>query len=271
MNTYKHILTEDEKKVIENHFIHNGHKSKKDFEELTINIVNKYSTTPFDLKHKWRKPAKKDIDYCINLMWDEETNTTAMMHCFSHPNFFLSNAKWRQFKTFNGDVNFQNKNGQTALMFLSKGLQVNDIAYHVDNFIVKLLSEPLCFDLNIRDKENKTFHMYFFERYAEQVPIDKSLRNVMYGFISKKDNLNKILLHWIDTAKTENKEHNLFVAQAILSVTSFIKLGLSKKKRNGEAIKSWLNDINKMEKICQSLELEATMEINLAPQKRNKL
>jgi hypothetical protein len=271
MNIYKHILTETEKKIIENHFIHNGHNSKKDFEELTLNIVNKYAANPFNLKHKWRKPAKKDIDYSINLIWDEETNTTAMMYCFSHSNFFLSNAKWRQFKTFNGDINIQNKNGQTALMLLSKELQINNITYHVDSFIASLLDKPLGFDLTIRDKDNKTFHMYFFERYAEQVPSDKSLRNIMYSFISKIDNLNKILLHWINTAKTENREQNLFVAQTILSVTSFIKSGLSKNKKNGKATNSWLDNISQMEKIGQSLELEATMEINLATNKRNKM
>jgi hypothetical protein len=269
MNTYNHILSEKEKNIIENHFILNGFNSKKDFEKFTIDIVNKYSSNHFDLKHKWRKPAKKDIDYSINLIWDSETDTTILMYLFSHPKFVLSSAKWRQLKTFNGDVNLQNKNGQTALMFLSKTLHLNTLNSDADDFIVDLINNPLQFDLSKRDKDNKTFHIYFFERYAEQLPDKESLSKVIYSFIRKINNLDKVLLHWINTAKTDDKKQNLFVAKTALSVAEVVKSIVFKK--NSDLVKAWLHDINKVEKMGQSLELEATMNVNLSPPKRNKI
>lgn len=269
MNTYKHILSEEEKHIIENHFILNGFNSKKDFEKFTIDVINKYSSNHFELKHKWRKPANKNVDYSINLVWEKDTDTTLLMYLFSHPKFLLSSAKWRQLKTFNADVNLQNKNGQTALMLLSKILHLNTLNSDADDFIVGLLNNPLQFDLSKRDKDNKTFHMYFFERYAEQLPEKESISKVIYTYIRKIKNLEKVLLDWINTAKTDDKEQNLFVAKTALSVAEVIRSVPFKKK--GELVKSWLQDINKIEKMGQSLELENTLNINVGAAKRNKI
>lgn len=268
MNIYNHILSEEEKTIIENHFINNGENSKKYFEEFTINTINKYSLSSFDLKHKWRKPPQKNIDYSINLIWDKETNTTAMMYCFSHSKFLLSNAKWRHFKTFNGDVNFQNNNGQTALMCLSSTPCINKLNSDADDFIINLLIHPLNFDLSKKDNQDKTFHIYFFERYLKQIPTDCSVKT-SYSFIRKVKFLEKIISHWIDTVKNNDKEKILFVAETALSISSFVKK--INFKANTGISKTWLLEANRLEKLGQSLELEGTMNINIGSNKRNKI
>jgi hypothetical protein len=49
MNKYNHILTDEEKKIFDNHFIHNGHRGKQDFKEfvngymIQVNVILVYT------------------------------------------------------------------------------------------------------------------------------------------------------------------------------------------------------------------------------------
>jgi hypothetical protein len=268
MKKYNHILTEEEKKIFKNHFIDDGHRGRQDFKIFTNNIISKYSEQKFDLNNKDDRTRQKD--YAINLIWDNETQTTGLMYCLSNPKFYASNTKFKHYQIFNGDVNEVNIYGQTALMFLANN---PSNYYAIESFI----KEPDGFDLFIKDKDNKTFHMYFFETFNEDSFNVKKVKRVRPGDIymqlfSTMDTFQLVLDHWqnFDIAKTD--EQKIYVSEKATVVAN----GIRELAIDTEFLKHYRNaqlfEIAKgIEVMGNMLHLNATMTVNKQDNRKLKL
>jgi hypothetical protein len=270
MNKYNHILTDEEKKIFDNHFIHNGHRGKQDFKEFVNQTISHYLGRPYDLKNNEDRMNARD--YAINLIWDEETNTSALMHCFDHPKFSSSNTKFKHYQIFNGDINAVNNNGQSALMFLAKNPSHH---YALTGFIED--KEPDNFDLLLVDKDGKSFHMYFFEAFNEDSFDAKKVKKVRHGDIymqlfSSMDTFKDVLAHWVKSDIPKSQEHILYVTEK----TSIVAQGMRNLTQNSEFRKSYngegiLEEAKKIEAFGNMLHLNATMTVNSQNKRKIKV
>jgi hypothetical protein len=259
MNKYNHILTEEEKKIFKNHFIDDGHRGRQDFKIFTNNIISKYSDQNFDLNNKEDRTRQKN--YSINLIWDNETQTTGLMYCLSHPKFYASNTKFKHYKIFNGDVNEANIHGQTALMFLAN----NPTNYYA---IPSFIKNPEDFNLFLTDKSNKTFHMYFFETFNCDSFNAKKVQRVRPGDIymqlfSTMDTFQLMLSHWKNSNIQKTEEQKIYVGEKAIMVAD----GIRELANDKEYLKHYRNEqlfvvAKEIEVIGNMLHLNATMTVN---------
>jgi len=259
MNKHNYVLTEEEKKIFENHFIHDGHMGKQNFEEFTNNLISHYLGQPFNLKN--REDRERHKDYSINLIWDKDTKTTALMHCFNHPKFSVSNTKLKHYFIFNGDVNETNINGQSAIMILAKNPKINftlpDVLEKNDNFELLLL-----------DENNKTVHMHFFdtinrETFHPNTAPKRKYGDIYMAFFTRITNLNDILAHWMKEDIPKTKEQEIYVGEKIALAAEIIREVASDK----EFLKYYKNygileDAKNLNSIGTMLQLNATMTVN---------
>ncbi len=182
MKNFIHILTEEEKFIIENHFIFNKENSLKNFKIFCEKTIGYYSGEKF-----MNVSMKSDLkNYSIELIWDKNTKQTAMMHCFGHKNFEYSNNKLKYFNYFNGDLNAINNDNKTALMFLSLG--------NKNNFyrLKEIVKDPKGFDLKLRDNKNNNVHYYMLVNF--NVEIFKNINfNVDNFRINPDDNIIRVI------------------------------------------------------------------------------
>ena len=270
MKTFNHILTEEEKKIFDNHFIHNGHRGKRDFELFVNQTISHYIGRPYSLKNKEDRMNQRD--YSINLIWDEATNTSALMHCFDHPKFASSNTKFKHYQIFNGNINAVNNNGQSALMFLAKHSYHH---YALTGFIED--KDPDNFDLFLVDKDGKSFHMYFFETFNEDSFNAKKVKKVRHGDIymqlfSVMDTFKDVLTHWVQSDIPKNKEQILYVTEKTSIVAQEMRNLTQEpefqKHYNGEGV---LAEAKKLEAFGDMLHLNATMAVNSQSNRKIKL
>ena len=261
MNSYKHILTKKEKLMITDMVMGTNHLGflyapKKQFKvkELCAAIIRKHTGKPFSLGNKWKDEFK---DYSINLIWDKDTNETVFMHFFANPDYSYSHKIFEQFKDLNSDIDAINNDGSTALMFLAK----NPNRYTMCSSI---MNEEPNFNLYIKDKYGKTFHMYFFEHYTEDVLSyeynHKDLRD--FAVLGKIAMFKKVLLNWVNADINKDKEHLLYVAE---------KCSMLIKCVNNESNLLLHDQVKDIKIIADKLHLEATMEVNPNNQKKPKI
>jgi hypothetical protein len=259
MNSYNHILTKKEKAIINDMFIENNNSNNfnssiKDFKKLCASIIRRYTGKPFFVGNKWKNEIK---DYSINLIWDKNTNQTVFMYLFANPNYKYSSNFFEQFKDLNSDFNAVDNDGSTALMYLAKNLN----RYTLCSDIIK---QNQNFNLYIKDKYGKTFHMYFFEQYTEDTFAYKynneDLKN--FSFLGKLSLFKTVLFDWINTNITKEKEHLLFVSE---------KCFLLVKNINYDQKFPAVDKLKEIEKLAEKLQLEAEMNINKNNQKKPKM
>lgn len=261
MNTYNHILTKKEKLLITDMVMGTNHLGflyapKKQFKvkELCAAIIRKYTGKPFSLGNKWKDEFK---NYSINLIWDKDTNETVFMHFFADLNYSYSPKIFEQFKDLNCDINAVNNDGSTALILLAK----NPNRYTMCSGI---LNEDHKFNLYIKDKYEKTFHMYFFEHYNDDYfsykynhPELKSF--AVLGTISMFKN---VLLNWLGADISKDKQQLLYVADKCSLLVNSVK---------NEANTLLHEQVKDIEIIADKLNLDATMSINNNSQKKFKI
>lgn len=203
MNKIRHILTSEEKEIIENHFIFNRQNAKKNFLQFCVNTINKYSEMGFDIKNVPRNP-----DYSIDLIWEDSTNTTAIMHCFSHPRYAESNSKFKFFKFFNPDLKLKDINNETAVMKLGKN--VNNISSV--SMIVGVDSNSVDYGYDFNDFNNDGDNLISISL--------KSFKNILYKKTPKMSQIDvieilsvmeKVVMYtniWCDNNANINQEKN---------------------------------------------------------------
>lgn len=261
MNTYSHILTKKEKLIITDMVMGTNNfgildPSKKQFKikELCAAIIRKHTGKPFSLGNKWKDEFK---NYSISLIWNKDTNETIFMHFFANPNYLYSPKIFEQFKDLNSNINEVNNDGATALMFLAK----NPNRYTMCSNIINDYPQ---FDLYIKDKYGKTFHMYFFEHYTQDSMSyeynHKDLRD--FAVLGKISMFKKVLFDWINADITKDKEHILYIAEKCSMLINIVKI---KQKI------SFPEQIKDIEIIAEKLHLEATMGVNPNSQKKPKI
>lgn len=271
MNIHNHILTEEEKKIFDNHFIHNGHRGKQDFELFVNQTISHYIGRPYSLKNKEDRMSERD--YSINLIWDEATNTSALMQCFNNPKFKSSNTKMKHYKIFNGDINAVNTNGQSALMFLMKHEYHH---YAVSGFIEDKDYDR--FDLSLVDKDGKSFHMYFFETFNQDSFNAQKVKKVRHGDIymqlfSVMDTFKDVLAHWSKSDIPKTQEQIIYVSEKAEVVAQGMRnltqdSDFRKHYNNTEGI---LAEAKKIEAFANMLHLNATMTVNSQSNRKIKL
>lgn len=261
MNAYNHILTKKEKLLITDMVMGTNHLGflyapKKQFKvkELCAAIIRKHTGKPFSLGNKWKDEFK---NYSINLIWDKDTNETVFMHFFADLNYSYSPKIFEQFKDLNSDINAVNNDGSTALILLAK----NPNRYTMCSSI---LNEEPKFNLYIKDKDGKTFHMYFFEHYTEDYLSYEYNHTDLRSFavLGKIAMFKNVLLNWIDSDILKESEHLLYVAE---KCSILIK---SVKEDSNVLLHEQVRDI---EIIANKLNLDATMSINNNSQKKLKI
>ena len=199
MKNIEHILSDEEKAIIENHFIHNKDSSKQNFIKFCQDIILKYTGNTFEFKNQ-----KGEKDYSIELIWDKATHETAMMHCFAHPKYSHSNGKMKSFKIFNGDMNAVNKNKQTALMFLASS---KNNLFSVKS-IIKGDSEG--FDINVLDGKNNSLHIYVLNSYEKDMFKNES--NRWFSVLGKIEFIKEVLLDWVEADIPKGKKQKDFIS-----------------------------------------------------------
>lgn len=259
MNKYNHILTEEEKKIFENHFIHDGHNGKQDFENFTNNTLTHYLGQSFNLKN--REDREKTKNYSINLIWDKESNTTGLMHCFNHPKFSVSNTKLKHYFIFNGNVNEVNTNGESAVMILAKNPKINFT-------LPDVLEKYSDFDLMLVDKNNKTVHMHFFdtiskENFHPSTAPKRKFGDTYMALFTRITDFKDILAHWMNEEIHKNLEQKIHVVEKVNLIAEVIKEVAMDK----EFLKHYRNDrlfvdAKELESIANMLHLNATMTVN---------
>jgi hypothetical protein len=262
MEPIKHILLDEEKKIFANHFFHNKNNSKKDFQKFTEDIISHYTGQPFSLKDK---EQRMNIKHSIDLIWDENTNTTAMMHLFEHKKFDFSNAKLKHLKTFNGNLNAVNDNNQTALMLLAKDPK------H-DYLFKSFIKDSDGFDLLAVDANNQTFHMYFFDHYSANTFNPDSSENKgqmsrygdkFFSMLGKIDYFTEVLHHWINCECFKDQNSILFVADKAMDVAK----GIREMTEHPQVKKEYRIDMilataKEIESVGQVLHLNTILKVN---------
>jgi len=263
MNTFNHILSNQEKQIFENHFIYEVKDSKIEFIKCASQIINKYSINKIDLTQKWSEDYTQNKDYCINLIWNEETNTTILHHLLSLDKIKLSRVKVKHLRIFNNNLNPINKNGEIPLILLAKH-------YEAKTELLNLIKKPLGFDFNLRDNQNKNFYIHFFETYQNRFmnKISSTYKNM--NFIMQINNFNKVLDYWMKNYQKEEECKNLLiVSQGLIKTSDIIK---KIAKECGYSSNKILNsNIDNIEKISHMLELIVTMNVNQITKKKAKI
>jgi hypothetical protein len=261
VNTYNHILTKKEKLIISDMLMGTSNTgvfepSQKQYKvkELCAKIIRKHTRKPFSLGNKWKEEFK---DYSINLIWNKDTNETVVMHFLGVPNYPYSSKIFEEFKVLNSDINAINKDGATALILLAK----NPSRYTICS---TLMYQYPKLDLNIKDKDEKTFHMYFFENCTEEEMSYKynheDFRSLALG--GKISTFKEVLLNWVEADIVKKKEHMLYVSEKCSMIIRVVD----------NTSNSFLQEhIKNIEIIADKLHLEATVGINSNNQKKPKI
>lgn len=259
MNKFYHQLNEEEKFIIENHFIHNKESSKQNFQKFCVDIITKYTGKPFDYKDQ----RNNEKDYSIELIWDKDNLETAMMHCFSHPKFKVSNGKMKSFAIFNGDVNFVNKDKQNALMILAQSNIQNKYSA-----IKSLLYKENGFDFTLLDKNNNTIHIHILNSYNKDTFADVNFENDRYfSFLGKLELFKDVLKDWMSSDFKKGRKQKDLVIEKSFDVAEGLKVMLSNTKdsikdRFGRLEEMIVPEIKEIEATALMLKLKDNLQVN---------
>lgn len=267
MKKIEHILTDEEKVILENKFIYNKYTSRINFEEFTSNLISKYTENPFNISRQPRVP-----EHSINLIWDKELSQTAMMHFFSNKSFSLSNSKMKGFRIFNGDINVLDIYEENAIMKLARNRsQINLIKMFLrnneDGFNFKQIS-----------KNKESIHSVALETVIRDVTSEN--RNFLQNdlgildFINKVDLVEMVVKNWVIDLKGTNPDLDNKIFN--LSENTIIVIRNALKDREEKHNKKYnfsmlFESLNNTEKFLLSYKLQGELKINLIVNKKIKI
>lgn len=258
-----HTLNDEEKFIIENHFLHNKNNSHKTFKEWSEELLASYNIH----KKKYGSIEKYEDNYQIELIWDNSKGLNAMMHIFNHRKFILSNNKLKNFQFFRIDVNKQNNKGQTALMFLSQ--------YEQNYRSLRSLTE-IGFNSQLTDIEGKTFHVYFLTAFSDKFLNHLNI-NEPHMIFSKTETFLWVLEDYINYHMTSpSEEQKLLIIDKctmfkdkIFNYIDNVKSSATSKLINQGYLQAMQEEIQQVEKIKNFVYLKNTLPENESKRKRS--
>lgn len=265
MKKIKHILDNNDKSILENHFIFNKINSNKNFELWASNIIEHYSEKPFYFSNQSRLK-----DYSINLIWNESINESLVMHIFSSEKFSISNSKMKSIELFNGDINLLDINNENALMKLAKNKS------SLNSFKVIFKGQEIGFDLNHVNNEQECVHSLVLLNMINNFYKESSLEKYLNGFdfFIRLDLFYSVIDHWEEKLKKKHTEiDQKIINRGYILAECFKNESIELKKIEGN---KWnyesldLEMIN-LEKKMLNIKLENDLQINEKKIKKTKI
>ncbi len=266
MKIVEHILTQEEKFILENKFILSKNSSKINFETFTAELISRYTGVVFDFRLQPKEP-----NYSIDLIWDKSLNQTALMRFFGDYKFSLSNSKMKGFKIFNGDLNRVDINEESAILKFARNRgQLNLLKMffnnNEDNFNFKQIN-----------KKDESVHSIGLETVIKDIqsPADLSRLDMkIFDLVNKVDVIRAILKNWIEEIKGVNTTLDNKVYQngkcAIDLMMNKIKMHqeVHQQKYNFEML---ISDLSYSDKLLLSHKLKEELSQKNGENKRSKI
>lgn len=275
MKKSKHILNQEEKNILLNHFVLKKENSKKDFFGFLSRIIKDYSGEDFDLRNVPIEP-----NYSIELMWDEEINQTARMYCVSHPKYSHSNTKQKHFALFNGALSYKDNLGNTGLMYLAKNPNNGFVMLGV----ISGTEGDSEFDYHFNDFNNDGDNVVSMALKSLAESITPSSNNTKNSILksysaemevfSKIDRLSILSREWFSKNEGCPKQKNTEVFQIIEeSIDGLKKMcsRLEKAELSKYDFKIIYQEINNIEKILMANKLKDELSINSSTNRKMKI
>jgi hypothetical protein len=259
MKIIEHILTEEEKFILENKFVLSKNSSKINFETFTSHLISRYTGNPFDFRVQPKNP-----EYSIELVWNKDLEQTALMRFFADYKFSLSNSKMKGFKIFNGDVNRVDINNESAILKLARNRgQLNVIQMLMRN-------NEDGFNFKQINNDGDSIHTLALETITKDMNAPQNISHLdmkIFDLIKKVDLIRSLLENWIEEIKGKNEELDNKVYKVGKST---IDLMVEKIKEREETLQNKYNfgmlfeDLNYSDKLLLSQKLKEDL-----PHKRN--